>query len=158
MDIKANPHPVYRGIFVTDDGRIFQELKASPGYCGYHTVKVKTAAQGKGQTIRRHTLVLEAFHGLGNGRVARHKDGNPGNDHKDNLQWGTQAENSQDTVDHGRSTKGEKNAQAKLTKEQVHEIRERYARGESGSSLGAEFGISQPNVVDIAKRRTWKHI
>lgn len=159
MLIEANPHPYFRGLYVTKDGRIFQELSANLSHGGYHTVSVRhTGKKGKNETVRRHTLVLEAFHGPADGRVARHLDGNPGHDHADNLVWGTQRENCADTVRHGRSTKGTKNAQSKLTEAQVLEIRDRYAAGESGSALGREFGISQPNVVDICKRRTWRHI
>ena len=48
--------------------------------------------------------------------------------------------------------------QSKLTEAQVLEIRDRYAAGESGKALADEFGIAQPTVVEICKRRTWRHI
>ena len=158
MDIKANPHPFYEGVFVTEDGRVFQECRAVLSSGGYHLVSVLPTSSTKRVRVRRHTLILEAFDGPGNGRVARHKDGNSGNDHKNNLEWGTQAENCQDTVAHGRSTKGGKNGQAKLTEEQVLEIRRRHAQKEYGHALAKEFGISQASICDITSRRTWRHI
>ena len=159
MLIEARPHPEYRGLYVTKDGRVFQELSANQSANGYHTIKVRHSGRnGKPVTVRRHRLVLEAFHGPANGRVARHLDGDPGHDHADNLAWGTQRENCGDTIRHGRTTCGTKNAQSKLTEAQVLEIRDRYAAGESGKALAAEFGIAQPTVVEICKRRTWRHI
>ena len=50
-----------------------------------------------------HSLVLESFVGpRPNGAVVRHLDGNPSNNAIENLQWGTPAENAEDTIRHGR--------------------------------------------------------
>ena len=49
-----------------------------------------------------HTLVLEAFvHARTPGMQVRHLDGNPTNNHVDNLAWGTQGDNERDKVAHG---------------------------------------------------------
>lgn len=75
------------------------------------------------------------------------------------LTPGTQAENIQDMVDRGRSTKGqnqgEKNAAAKLTVEQVKAIRsdERTQR-----EIGADYGISRTMVRYIKQRKWWAHV
>lgn len=143
------PHPYHPDLYVTEDGEVWLKLAASPSSGGYHTVKVKN-----GQTVRRHTLVLETYKGLGNGRIARHKDGNPANDHVDNLEWGTQAENMQDAVAHGTFQKGVL-ARAKLKAEQVSEIKQRLKAGESMTSLASEFQVTVPTIYDIANGRTW---
>jgi hypothetical protein len=49
-----------------------------------------------------HRLVLEAFVGpCPEGMLTRHLDGDPANNHLDNLRWGTPAENFADSVRHG---------------------------------------------------------
>lgn len=51
---------------------------------------------------RVHILVLEAFVGpRPEGLLGLHRDGNPKNNHVDNLYWGTYSDNSRDAVRHG---------------------------------------------------------
>ena len=52
----------------------------------------------------------------------------------------------------------EKVKQAKLTSEQVLEIRRRGALGESRINLGQEFGVHPEHIRLILRRGTWKHI
>lgn len=47
---------------------------------------------------------------------------------------------------------------AKLTEDQVREIRRRAGNGEAGRALGREFGISSTNVSSIIRCETWKHV
>jgi hypothetical protein len=47
---------------------------------------------------------------------------------------------------------------AKISEEQVREIRKRSAAGETGMSLSAAFGISQPAVSAIVTRRNWPNV
>jgi hypothetical protein len=150
MLIDVKPHPVHEGIFVSPNGEVYRRLATSVGSSGYHTVKVT-----RGGTIRRHTLVLETYKGPSDGLWSRHLDGNPANDSKDNLAWGTQKENMNDAVIHGTTTKGSKNARAKLTEAEVLEIKARLAKGESGSALAREFRVSAPTICDIKSERTW---
>ena len=49
-------------------------------------------------------------------------------------------------------------ANAKVTEEQVREIRARREAGESYSKLAEEFNLSSTTVRDIALRNTWKHV
>ena len=49
-------------------------------------------------------------------------------------------------------------ANAKVTEEQVREIRSRSAAGESNSELAKEFDISPTAVRNIVQRNTWKHV
>lgn len=49
-----------------------------------------------------HRLVAEAFCARPEGATeVRHIDGNPGNNHSSNLQWGTRGENMRDRITHG---------------------------------------------------------
>lgn len=55
-------------------------------------------------------------------------------------------------------TKGQKR-RTKFTAEQVLEVRRLYKEGNwTHKQLGEKFGMSEPTVADIIKRRTWKHI
>ena len=49
-------------------------------------------------------------------------------------------------------------ANAKVTEEQVREIRSRSAAGESYSGLAREFGLTPTGIRNIALRNTWKHV
>lgn len=154
---EAKQHPTKPDLWITPDGRVFQELPASPDSFGYAQISV--GGRGQKRAIRRHILVCETFHGVRQGRaVVRHKNGVPGDDHKDNLMWGTQAENCADTVAHGKSTKGMRNAQALLTDANVREIKQRLRDGESQRQIAESFGIRQPTVSDIKRGLTWSHI
>ena len=84
----------------------------------------------KRKNVLVHHLVLLAFVGPRPFPKAqcRHLDDNPENNRRDNLAWGTQQENMEDLKRNGRfpDRKGEKNSQAKLTRDQVETIRRLY--------------------------------
>lgn len=73
-------------------------LKPCKNRHGYDTVQL-----GRGCRKLVHRLVAEAFipnpHNL---PIVRHKDDNPSNNNVSNLLWGTQVDNMQDCVRHGR--------------------------------------------------------
>jgi len=53
---------------------------------------------------------------------------------------------------------GEKNGCAKLTEDDVREIRRRYAGGETQAALGREYGVGQTTISWIVNRKHWRHI
>lgn len=53
---------------------------------------------------------------------------------------------------------GEKNPSAKLTEEQVLDIRTRREAGEKLVALAKEFGVQCDAISKIHRRRTWKHL
>lgn len=74
---------------------------------------------------------------------------------------GTHKENMQDCARKGRRTSvyGTKNHNAKLTNDQVKEMRRLYDAGEVGTpQLGRMFGVSQAAAYNIVVRKTWFHI
>lgn len=75
------------------------------------------------------------------------------------LSLGTSQDNMNDMVERGRSTIGEKNPQAKLTEQQVIEIRTRHAgiRGQH-TQLATEYGVTDRTISDIINRRSWAHL
>ena len=111
-----------------------------------------------GRKERVHRLVCERVHGppANPSDVARHACGNgaSGCANPAHLSWGTQAQNCQDTVTHGRSTRGERNAQAKLTEADVRDIR-RLSKAMTHQSIAEMFGVSSRTVGDIVARTSW---
>jgi len=84
----------------------------------------------------------------------RHLDDNPTNNRPDNLRWGTRLENMADRFHNGR-----KNHLAKLTAENVREIRATHASGAAARRLLADkFGVSRRTISQIVHRRTWRHV
>lgn len=107
----------YEGLYeVSDHGRVRgldrldargrrwkgRVLKGTRHTMGDYRV-VNLAKDGRNRLRFIHRLVLEAFVGTPNpGDQGCHGDGNPTNNHVDNLRWDTSAGNSQDTIRHGR--------------------------------------------------------
>ncbi len=54
--------------------------------------------------------------------------------------------------------RGEHNPAAKLTNEQVRDIRTRYAAGASKAELGRLFGVSHRSIRDIVNGKKWTHV
>jgi len=52
----------------------------------------------------------------------------------------------------------QRGALAKLTKDQVLEIRARSAFGDSQRELGLRFGVSNQHISRIVNRKQWKHV
>lgn len=51
--------------------------------------------------------------------------------------------------------KGEKNPQAKLTKEQVDQIRELITQGIPGKEIAKQFAVSSSAISRIKRGKTW---
>ena len=54
--------------------------------------------------------------------------------------------------------RGESHPRAKLTSQQVRQIRELYSKGFSTNIIARNFKVSTWNVEEIVKRKTWTHI
>lgn len=106
-----------------------------------------------------HILVLTTFVGpCPSGMECRHIDGNPANNHKDNLAWGTRSENSQDKLLHGTHSRGDRSGLAKLTTADVLAIRARAANGESNVDIAKDFLVHETSICLIVRRKRWKHV
>lgn len=97
------------------------------------------------------------------GLVVRHLCHNGRCVNPDHLEVGTQKQNHHDAMDAGRHPHGESHGCAKLTEEQVKEIRRRYVRGcgkrkGNRQELEREFGVSRSAISDIITRKKWAHV
>lgn len=54
--------------------------------------------------------------------------------------------------------RGEDNGRAKLTAEQVRDMRDRYRGGETQALLADEFSVSRGHVSHVVNRDSWSHL
>lgn len=76
----------------------------------------------------------------------------------EHLFLGTKSDNMQDCLNKKKFSNGEKHYAAKITEENVKQIRLRRSMGEKIKNIANDFGISISSVCDLDKRRTWKHV
>lgn len=102
---------------------------------------------------RRHgpppTPEHEAAHSCGKGHE--------GCINPEHLSWKTHAENQADRARHGTDNIGERNPQAKITVQQVREIRALWG-SKSQSAIGRLYGISRSTVSLIHARKLWPSV
>lgn len=114
-----------------------------------------------GQRLRpAHAVAYELMVGpIPLGLDCCHSCDNPPCVRPDHLFLGTRRENLQDMSRKGRSTRGEKDAMAKLSTGQVEAIRARYAAGGVYQrEIAAEYGVSRSLISAILVRRAWQHV
>lgn len=121
---------------------------------------VQLSRSGKYIWVGLHRLVLRCFKGEAPepGMQCCHNDGNPRNNHIDNLRWDTQAGNELDKIEHGTRLCGSRIGNSKLKEADVLAIRERYSDGETQKQLAIEFGVTVTMISYIVRRLWWKHL
>lgn len=109
-----------------------------------------------------HSLILTVFVcPRPEGLLALHKDDDRTNNKLANLYWGTSSDNAKDCVASGHAVflrRGAESINAKLTEEQVLEIRRRRRTGEPCKLIAADFGVCADLVNGICTGKRWKHI
>lgn len=155
------PVPGYPRYLVTDHGQVWSTrsgkfLKPTRDREGYLRVHLYPG----GKTMPVHRLVLLTFVGpCPEGYQTRHLNGESDDPRLRNLIWGTKEENRKDKIRHGTlhrgGAKGERNHSAKLTEEQVREIRR---LPHSHRQLARMFGVSPRTIRNILRRTKWKHV
>lgn len=158
------PISPYRSYEVSDVGDIRRGSRVLRGYVdryGYRTVLLYYA--GLGKRFKVHRLVCEAFHGPApEGTECAHLDGDKQNERVDNLAWVTRTENMRHNALHGKAgrggPKGEGHPDAKLTANDVLQMRELFAAGMSGRALARKFGIGSAQASAIIRGAAWKSV
>ena len=107
-----------------------------------------------------HRLVLEAFVGLRPpGMEGRHIDGDKRNNKLDNIEWATHEINELDKYRHGTIIYGSKNSFAKLTEDDVVQIRSLWKTGKFTQwALANKFNVRQFCIWSVIHRKSWKHV
>lgn len=104
-----------------------------------------------------HRLVAKAFiPNLENKPQINHKNGNRFDNTEANLEWVTCKENLRHAdIILGKKSRGEDCSFAKLTKEQVQEIRDSNL---SDKDNAVKFNVSRANITMIRLQYTWKGV
>lgn len=126
---------------------------------GYYKVKLSNPRKD----IYAHRIVAEAFiPNPDNKPFVNHIDCNPLNNHYTNLEWCTQAENVKHSRALGRYPntywKGKRNHRAKLTDDQVRQIRNLANEGISQRDIASEIGASRRTVQKILKGEYYSYV
>lgn len=121
-----------------------------------------------------HRLVALAFLGpIPTGYEVNHINADRADNRVENLEYVTHKANAQHAVKLGRwpsgerhglrkhphrAPRGERQGSSRLTDDAVRQIRTRAAQGESKRELAAEFNISESNIYQVCRGRTWRHV
>lgn len=150
---------------VSGDSRTMPRKILKPCGNGRGYLYVVLYRDHKRRQIAVHRIVALAFlpHKQEETEV-NHIDGDKHNNNLENLEWVTPSENAIHAVRIlGKLSLpvrvGEKNNNAKLTRESVQQIRQllatmQYTRRE----IAKRFDVSTSCIASIARRRTWKHV
>lgn len=163
------PIPGTDGIYTASSlGQIRRELTAtgepslvrgSPNNDGYWCCAI--CLNGRRTPSKIHSLVALAFLGpRPPGYHVNHKSGDKSDNRLENLEYVTLEENLRHAKHMGIAGGGcfgSDNACAKLTEQQVRDIRRRWPQ-ESQHALADEFGVTNTNISCIVRRKTWRHL
>jgi len=162
--------PQFPGYRIGDDGSVWSRRRSGTNRGGFleeawHRMKPRLDKRGRPRLKLAHKhclvcrLVLEAFVGpCPPGLECCHGDGNPANNRLANLRWDTRVANMRDRNRHGRTARGEKSGNARLTAEIVAAIRQAYAGGgHTHKSLATRYGVHPHLIYLILKGKIWAH-
>ena len=112
----------------------------------------------RGRSIGAHRFAWEATHGpIPKGMAICHTCDNRSCVNPDHLFLGTQADNMRDRNAKGRQLQGTRHHQAKLTEDDVREIRA-LRRSLTLKEIARRFNITESSVSNIVRHQTWRHV
>lgn len=127
-------------------GRVLTPIRKTTGYL---RVTLREGNRASQATI--HSLVAQAFIGpRPSGADILHLDDDRTNNRLDNLRYGTRSENNIQIMEHGR-----KIGRAKLTLQDVDDIRRRLEQGESGYCISKDYGVHSCTIYRIRDGKTY---
>lgn len=109
---------------------------------------------GGGYILAHRVSILLSGREIPNGKFVCHKCDNTYCVNPDHLFVGTPADNSADMANKGRSTRGERNPNARLNNEQVAKIRR--SPETPTSELAKQFGVSEKSIRNCRSSVTWR--
>ncbi|MCO6011539.1 HNH endonuclease [Actinoallomurus purpureus] len=116
------------------------------------------AENGRAVSAHAFALELELGYPTPEGKEACHRCDNPPCVNPLHIYYGTRKENIADGWARGHFPVGSERSAARLTEDQVIELRERYAAGGDAKALAAEYGIKVTSLRHIVLGLKWKHV
>lgn len=139
-----------------------QKIKSQHiGSTGYYMVSIRPVKNSKTIQCKVHRLVAEAYcKNPYNYEYVNHKDGNKLNNSVNNLEWCTHLQNMQHAFSTGLANNtNEKNGMAKLTVEEVLQIKQMLKEGISQYKIASMFdNISRSAILKIHLGKTWANV
>ena len=137
-------------------GRMMRSYPKSNGYLKC-TINDSDGAE---HTCYVHRLVIAAFDGVPEASErleVNHRNGDKTDNRRCNLEYVTSSENKLHAQEIGlRDVRGEGNPQAKLTADQVRDIRRRFARGGiTKTALANEHAVCGATISNCLSGRSW---
>lgn len=130
----------------------------------HYTVIRLTGSNRTAHDYRVHRLVAQAFiPNPENKATVNHIDGNKNNNHVENLEWNTREENMQHAYKHHlkKPMKGALNANAKLTPDQVKQIRKEYVRQSrihGTVALAKKYGVTNRIIGLVVNHKAYRNV
>ncbi len=90
--------------------------------------------------------------------IACLEDDDQSNNRLDNLRWGTHGDNRQDARRNGRLAVGGRSPHAKLTEDDIPEIRALAAAGVPQKHIAKQKGVESKAIRRILRGEGWKHV
>lgn len=156
----------YKNCLVSKEGDIFSVFtgkKRKPQLVsGYLYINTGTD-KSLGKEVRERVHRIVAFLYLDNPEnkpQVNHKDGNKLNNHVDNLEWCSMAENHRHAFENGirKAKKGSECSYAKLKEQDIPEIKRMYREGILQRVIAKKFGVSLSTINGVIKNRRWKSV
>jgi hypothetical protein len=137
--------------FEIDENGCFNCISHARGKWG-HCI---TSVFGEPMGIYKH-IYIECFGEVPEGMVVRHKCDNGSCINPEHLELGTEQDNKDDMVKRGRSNKGERHHNTKVTKEIAYFIKNDIEH--TAQELSNKFGIQVRQVMRIRSGERWGDI
>ena len=170
MNVKLRDHSLFVAATINEWrqiemlGRFFSKIRVAPTGCWeWRTISRKDGRgimagmpkeDGRATLILGYRFAYETFKGPINGLNVCHKCDNPSCVNPEHLFLGTTLDNNRDSVNKGRAR-----GPAKLTREQVHEIRRLYATScYPLKILGNLFKVSEGAIYGVVRFKNWKYL
>lgn len=108
------------------------------------------------RTVLAYRVAFEVWVGpIPAGSWVLHRCDNPRCIRPDHLELGDQAKNMADCALRGRTARGERNGQSKLTVDDAGKIRQLHSGGWTRDRLARLFGVSPSSIGRIVKGEAW---